>query len=117
MWRQPDVKHWGQPQRNRLELRYTVFQLTFPAIKLEKKRRISPNENEMADSRVEHSFPTAASCLKLKASSDTSIPPPYLVRASKAMFGAINKGSAFIEAFPDLLIFPQHRWLLLVRVG
>lgn len=82
-----------------------------------RKRLIKCCPNEMADSRVEHSFPTAASCLRLKASSETSIPPPYLVRASKAMFGAINKGSAFIEALPDLLIFPQHRWLLLVRVG
>ena len=41
----------------------------------------------MADSRVEHSFSTATSCLKLKASSDTSTQPSYLVRASKAMFG------------------------------
>ena len=56
----------------------------------------------MADSRVEHSFPTAAACLRLKASSETSILPPYLVIVSKAIFGAINKGSAFIEALPDL---------------
>ena len=69
-----------------------------------RKRLIKCCPNEMADSRVEHSFPTAASCLRLKASSETSIPPPYLVRASKAMFGAINKGSAFIEALPDLFI-------------
>lgn len=117
MWRQPDVKHWGQPQRNRLELRYTSADLSRNQARKKRRIKCCPNENEMADSRVEHSFPTAASCLKLKASSDTSIPPPYLVRASKAMFGAINKGSAFIEAFPDLLIFPQHRWLLLVRVG
>lgn len=30
-------------------------------------------------------------CLGLKASSETSILPPYLVRASKAMFGVINR--------------------------
>ena len=53
--------------------------------------------NEMADSLVEHSFLTAAArlCLRLKASSETSILPPYLVRASKAMFGVINSWARF----------------------
>lgn len=75
-----------------------------------RKRLIKCCPNEMADSRVEHSFPTAASCLRLN--SETSIPPPYLVRASKAMFGAINKGSAFIEALPDLFIM-----IIITRLG
>ena len=41
------LAYFSYVERKRLELRYTIFQLTFPAIKLENKRQISLNENEM----------------------------------------------------------------------
>ncbi|GAA0174183.1 hypothetical protein LIER_27626 [Lithospermum erythrorhizon] len=79
-----------------------------PMLRNQARNRLSKCcPNEMADSLVEHSFLTAAACLRLKASSETSILPPYLVRASKAMFGVIN--SATIDFTPSRRE-ERHEW-------
>lgn len=50
MWRQPDVKHWGQSQRNRL---FKIYRFSFPLRNQARKRLIKCCPNEMADSRSE----------------------------------------------------------------